>query len=81
MLQPRILSVKPENDMKILVVYETGEKVRFDVSPYVVGEWYGKLKDPDYFKTVHIVSGGSGIEWGEGQDIAPHELYEMGVRV
>jgi hypothetical protein len=32
-----------------------------------------------YFKTVHIISNGNGIEWEHGQDIAPHELYDMSV--
>ena len=30
-----------------------------------------------YFRSVHIINGGKGIEWSNGQDIAPHELYEL----
>ena len=78
MLQPRILSVELANEMNIVLKYETGEKKRFDVSAYADGPWYGMLKDPDYFRTVRLVPGGTGIEWPEGQDIAPHELYELG---
>jgi hypothetical protein len=43
------------------------------------GDWYSRLKEPDYFKTVHVIPGGGGIEWPEGQDIAPHELYDSSV--
>ena len=78
MLQPRILSVEQADEMNIVLKYETGEKKMFDVSAYADGSWYGMLKDPKYFRTVRLVPGGTGIEWPEGQDIAPHELYELG---
>ncbi|MDR2731389.1 MAG: hypothetical protein LBB81_10905 [Treponema sp.] len=26
-----------------------------------------------------MISGGKGIEWEHGQDIAPHELYDMSI--
>ena len=78
MLQPKILFVAPMESMKLKLEYETGEKKLFDVEPYANGPWYGMLRDPAYFRTVHVVSGGTGIEWEEGQDIAPHELYDLG---
>ncbi|WP_206811096.1 DUF2442 domain-containing protein [Paradesulfitobacterium ferrireducens] len=77
MLQPRILKVEPMEAYKLRLKYETGEVRIFDVSPYIEGDWYGELADRDYFQTVRVVPGGSGIEWINGQDIAPHELYEM----
>jgi hypothetical protein len=76
MLQPRILTVEPLSHYKIKLTFETREEKIFDVSPYITGAWYEQLKDPGYFKTVHVVDDGKGIEWAEGQDIAPHELYE-----
>ena len=79
MLQPRLVSVEPMAQMKLRLKYETGEVKLFDVSPYAVGPWYGELLDEAYFRTVHILPGGSGIEWGNGQDIAPHELYDDSV--
>ena len=77
MLQPKILSAEPGHDMTIILHYETGEIKIFDASPYANGTWYGMLKDPDYFKTVHVIPGGIGIEWAQGQDISPHELYDL----
>ncbi|GHS95450.1 hypothetical protein AGMMS50276_11110 [Synergistales bacterium] len=81
MLQPKIVSVQPLPGYKLDIRYENGEKRLFEVSPYIRGDWYGKLKEFSYFRTVHILPSGGGIEWAEGQDIAPHELYEMGVEV
>ena len=78
MLQPKLSNIEPLKDYKLKLHYENGEIKLFDVSPYISGEWYCQLRDKDYFKTVHIVFGGTGIEWANGQDIAPHELYELG---
>lgn len=79
MLQPRLTSVCPEEGYQLLLTYETGEKRRFDVSPYIIGSWYGELKDTAYFRSVTLLPGGIGIEWIHGQDIAPHELYELSI--
>lgn len=79
MLQPKLISVEPLENYRLLLSYQNGEKRIFNVKPYLSGSWYGKLKDEAYFKSVHIIDGGVGIEWSEGQDIAPHELYDNSV--
>lgn len=81
MLQPRLISVEPVDPMKLRLCYETGEVKLFDVAPYAIGPWYGELRDRAYFRTVQLLPGGVGIEWSDGQDIAPHELYELSVAV
>lgn len=81
MLQPRLTDVKPVKPLKLKLSYETGEVKLFDVAPYATGPWYGELKNEQYFGTVHLLPGGIGIEWEEGQDIAPHELYEQSVAI
>jgi hypothetical protein len=64
---------------KLELSYAHGEKRIFDASPYLRGSWYGQLKTPFYFQGVHVVADGAGIAWEGGQDIAPHELYDMSV--
>ena len=76
---PGILNVTPMSDYKLQLKYDTNETKIFDVSPYIEGSWFGLLKDKSYFKTIHITGGGRGIEWEDGQDIAPHELYEQSI--
>ena len=44
-----------------------------DVKPYIKGEWYSKLADPEYFRTVR--TNGYTVEWKDGQDLCPDELY------
>ena len=79
MLQPKIVGVEPLDDYILKLQYETGEVRLFDVRPYISGDWFGLLRDKKYFGSVHIIAEGNGIEWREGQDIAPHELYEESV--
>ncbi|MDD2401174.1 MAG: DUF2442 domain-containing protein [Clostridia bacterium] len=79
MLQPKIVNVEPLDAYKLKLNYETGEVKVFDVLPYITGDWFGELRNKEYFHTVKVVFGGTGIKWNNGQDIAPHELYEMGV--
>ena len=81
MLQPKLIKVEPLDSLMLRLYYETGEIKLFDVTPYATGSWYGQLKDKDYFRTVKMLPGGTGIEWPEGQDIAPHELYENSATV
>ena len=81
MLQPRLTKVQPMPDCRLLLEYETGERKIFDVAPYAEGPWFGELRQTSYFQTVHLLPGGTGIEWPNGQDIAPHELYEEAVAV
>ena len=78
MLQPNLVKVLPLDHMRLMLYYQTGEIKQFDVTPYAEGSWYGELKDKSYFQMVRLLPGGTGIEWPHGQDIAPHELYDLG---
>jgi hypothetical protein len=80
MPQPQILKVEALPDYQICVTYRSGESGVFDVSPYIEGSWYGLLRDRSYFATVHVANNGQSVEWAGGQDIAPHELFDLMVR-
>lgn len=79
MLQPKLTEVTPLEDLRLRLVYETGEMRIFDVAPYVQGSWFSQLADPAYFNSVRLLPNGAGIEWAQGHDIAPHELYEQSI--
>lgn len=76
-MQPKIIKVVPMNDYRLKIIYDTGETRIFNVTPYISGDWFGQLRDPAIFKTVHPA--GRTVEWSGGQDIAPHELYELSI--
>ena len=79
MLQPGILEVKPLPDYKLFLMFETGEEKLFDVVPYISGDWFEQLRDLEIFNTVRV--SGSTVAWINGQDIAPHELYNNSTSV
>ena len=78
-IRPKVLDVTPLADYKVIVAFDTGERKIFDVTPYINGDWFGKLKNVEVFNTVRVA--GNTIEWAEGQDIAPHELYDYSVPI
>ncbi len=77
MLQPSAVFVKPIENYHLLVRFDTNEEKVFDIRPYISGSWFGKLGDKDYFNTVHIAN--QTVEWENGQDISPEELYRNSV--
>ena len=77
MPRPKVLDVKPLPDYKLVSDFHKGQIKVFDVMPYIKGSWYEKLKVPAVFQTVHV--SGSTVVWADGQDIAPHELYDDSV--
>lgn len=79
MLQPKIIDLTPTKDYKLILIYDSGERKIFDVTPYINGDWYKELLSIDYFLSVKIICDGIGIEWPNGQDISPHELYENSI--
>jgi hypothetical protein len=80
-MTPKITQVEAIENYKIKLNYENGEIKIFDVLPYISGPWYNELTNNKYFKTIHLISNGKGIEWENGQDIAPHELYDMSIPI
>jgi hypothetical protein len=80
-MEPSIIGVTPLEDFKIKLEYETGEIKIFDVSPYINGAWYEELGDATYFKSVRVTDDKVCVEWANGQDIAPDELYSRGILI
>jgi hypothetical protein len=79
-ITPKVESIQPLNNYKVFIRFKTGEKKVFDASSYIeAGKWYADLADISYFNEVHIA--GSTIEWPNGQDIAPEDLYYDSVPV
>ncbi len=79
MKYPIVLNVVPQDDYSVVVTFETGETKKFNVKPYICGDWFGQFEDVSVFNTVRPC--GNTIEWANGQDIAPHELYELSVAI
>ena len=77
MLRPTAISVSPERDYMLKVMFDNGKTGIFDVKPYIQGEWYGQLADEVYFRGVK--TDGFTVVWPNGQDLCPDELHTMSV--
>lgn len=53
-MRPKAVTVKPLDNYKLYVGFDNGETRIYDVTPLIKGDWYGQLRNPNLFKTVHI---------------------------
>ena len=75
----RVISVAPLPNYRLQVALSNGKSGVFDVAPYFRGDFFSELQDAAYFSRVSLVSGKSGIEWPNGQDLSAYTL-EAGLR-
>lgn len=73
MIPPRIKNIELMDNFCIKILYINGEKKIYDMNKNVQLDFYKKLKNKEYFKTAKSV--GTTIEWNDGEDIDPNELY------
>ena len=73
MLRPTATEVIPLDNYLLKLMFDDGETRLFDVKPYIQGSWYKELLDPAYFRSVK--TNGYSVEWVNGQDLCPDELY------
>ena len=78
-MRPRAIEVCPLDNYRLYIRFDNGEIRIYDAKPLIKGDWFGQLKDPDIFKTVHIA--GLSVEWEDGQDICPDDLYYSSVPI
>lgn len=69
----RILSVRPLDRTKVVVIFEGGASGVFDVAPYIRGDFFQPLAEDDYFRQVGLFF--TGICWPGGQDLGPELVW------
>lgn len=74
-MTPKAINVNAIEDYKLQVTFDDGEVKIFDVKPYFGHKLFDELKDKKKFNTVKIA--GLSIEWENGADICPDELYNL----
>ena len=72
-MRPKAIDVKVLNDYTLEITFDNNEKKFFDVKPYFKFKLFEELKDKKKFNSVKI--SGLSIEWENGADICPDELY------
>ncbi len=72
-MRPKAIDVKVLKDYELEILFDNNEKKIFDVKPYFKFKVFEELKEDNKFETVKI--SGLSIEWDNGADICPDELY------
>ena len=72
-MRPKAIDVKPLKDYQIELKFDNGEVKILDVKPYFKFKIFNELKENNKFRTVKI--SGLSVEWDNGADICPDELY------
>jgi len=75
-MNPTVVTVKPENDYKLKVTFDNGEKRLFDVTPFLDKGVFSELKNINYFQQVKVAFGA--VEWPHEQDFSKDTLYVLG---
>jgi len=74
---PKLKSVKPIDDYKLILEFGENEKRLYNFTPNLSHAYYKELTNKSLFKKVSVNNGE--IEWSTGQDFCPHTLYEESV--
>lgn len=79
-MRPKVIDVKVLDDYKLEILFDNNEKRIFDVKPYFKFKIFQELReDKKKFKQVRI--DGLSIEWENGADICPDELYNCSIKI
>jgi len=79
---PKILSVQPMEDKKLLVKFVNGVEKIYDCKPLMEKfEPFKVLENQVFFKQVTVDGGGYGISWDDKVDLSEYELWTNAVEV
>ena len=73
---PGVSSVEATSGHLLIIVFDTGEKKVFDVTPLLTAGRFRELAAPGVFERVRVAF--DTVEWENGLDLDPEYLYERG---
>lgn len=79
MIPLRIKKVEVLDDFVLKITYINNTEKLYDFKKNLTFYFYQKLNNPEYFKKAKSTK--TTIEWPDGEDIDPNELYENSVLV
>lgn len=79
MIPPRIENVKPLDNFCLEITYVSGEIKLYNMKKNLKLKYYKNLNNIGYFKLAKSVQ--TTIEWPNGEDIDPNELYSNSQKI
>lgn len=77
---PRIKSVLPLAEQRLLVTFLNGVQKVYDCTPLIALDSFRLLKEQAFFDAVQVDAGGYGISWNDNADLSEYELWVNGTR-
>ncbi len=78
MIPPRIQNVSALDNYILEIEYVNGEKKIYDMKKQLSNSYYKGLNNIGYFRLVK--SAQTTVEWPNGEDIDPNELYNNSIK-
>lgn len=79
-MSPRIKSIKPCSEYKLLIEFTNGVEKEYDMNNLIeTNKMYFPLKDIVLFNSVVVDGGGYGVSWNDDIDMSEYELWANGV--
>jgi hypothetical protein len=78
---PKIKSVTPLKDRRLLIAFANGVQKVYDCNSIMNHERFQLLKHEAFFKAVTVDPGGNGVSWDDEADLSEYELWNNGVEV
>lgn len=78
---PRILSVCPQEEKKLLVKFSNGVEKIYDCGQILQLETFQLLRTEAFFRAVKVDPGGYGISWNDDIDLSEYELWTNGIEL
>ena len=81
-MSPRIKSIKPCSDYRLLIEFTNDVKKEYDMNNLINTEkMYTPLKDINLFNSVVVDGGGYGVSWNDDIDMSEYELWNNSVEI
>lgn len=78
-LSHKVVSVRPLEDLKLSVDFDSGVTKTYDVKPLMEKlEVFGVLRDRRFFESAAVDTGGCGVIWNNRLDLSSGELWQNG---
>ncbi|MDL1911820.1 DUF2442 domain-containing protein [Chloroflexi bacterium CFX6] len=78
-MNPYVKSLRVQDDYRLLLTFENGEKRIFDLKPFLTKGVFTRLQNVALFKTARVVAGS--VEWMGEIDLSYDTLYLASVPV
>ena len=78
-MNPRIKSVQPTDDYRLLLQFTNGEQGIYDCTSLLDFGVFKELRDTHYFKRASVDNGT--VVWPNQQDICPDTLYLDAIKI